>query len=326
MIGKMKILAIIFSLVIAGSAATLAMSGGQESDKGCRNAPKTVYVVHLAEVEARYNHEIYLLISSENGEPVCGFVEILPRKFEEREGKEEWEKEEYKEDEEKESKEEYEDDEKEGEKEEDREEGREEDPDEDQEEEQERRREEEEDEEREGEREEEREEEDEECEVECEEEEEECEEEREEDCCRCDEDEKDRDKRYRKKEDHRKRAFRFNFKEGKGRILLFPSSHRSIGSTALITLKTQGEVKIIPFIYVKNTDVVVYPDSKDEEGYYCEIEKIKKGTRYSFEDLMDSPEIECDWDYDDVVLYIGQPQKKENLQKEDVEKDQKNER
>jgi hypothetical protein len=85
-------------------------------------------------------------------------------------------------------------------------------------------------------------------------------------------------------------------------------------------------VKITPFIIVKNTDVVVYPDLKDEEGYYCEIERIRGGARYGFEDLMDSPDIECDWDYDDVVLFMGRPLKREYLEKEDVEKEQKEER
>ena len=85
-------------------------------------------------------------------------------------------------------------------------------------------------------------------------------------------------------------------------------------------------MKISPFIYVKNTDVVVYPDSKDEEGQYCEIERIRGGVQYGFEDLMDSPEFECDWDYDDVILYIGRPLKKKCPHKEHMEKEQKEER
>lgn len=311
MIGKMKILALIFSFVIVGSTATLAMDGNQESDAGCRDAPKTVYAVHLAEVEAIYDHEIYLFISSDNGEPVCGIVEILPPKLKEREYREEWEEKECREDEEQEEREskEEEDPEEENEK---REEEREEEHEEEQEE---GREEEHEDEGREERREEEYEDED---------------EEREEG--RSDDEElkeRERDERYRKKKErryHRRHAFRFYFKEGKGWFLLFPSSHRSLGATAVITLQTHGEVKITPFIYVKNTDMVVYPYSRDEEGHYCKIERIRKGVRYGFEDLMDNPEFECDWDYDDVILYIGRPHKRKCLDKEDVEKEQREER
>jgi hypothetical protein len=287
MIGKMKIFVLVFSLVIVGSATTLAMDGDQENDAGCKDAPKTMYAVHLAEVEAIYDHEIYLLISSDNGEPICGIVEILPPKFKEREYREERECREEKEREERDSKEE-EHSEEEYEEEEERE--------------------------------------------------EECDEERKDERSDDEEEckEKERDECYRKKEErrhHRKNAFRFNFKEGKGRFLLFSSSHRCLGATALITLRTHGKVKITPFIYVKNTDVVVYPDSKDEEGQYCEIERIKGGVQYSFEDLLDSPEFECDWDYDDVILYMGQPFKKkypqkedEDPEKEDVVKEQKEKR
>jgi hypothetical protein len=42
MIGRMKILALILALVINGSAATLALNRDQESDAGCREAPKTI--------------------------------------------------------------------------------------------------------------------------------------------------------------------------------------------------------------------------------------------------------------------------------------------
>ena len=99
-----------------------------------------------------------------------------------------------------------------------------------------------------------------------------------------------------------------------------------MGATAIITIRTQAKVKITPFINVKNTDVPIFPDSKDEEGQYCKIEKIKGGFQYYFEDLMDSPEIECDWDYDDVIVYIGQPKNKENIQKDDEKKEQKEKR
>jgi hypothetical protein len=250
MIAKMKILAIIFSLVIGGSAATLAIS--EENESGCRDAPETVYAVHLAEVEARYDHEIYLLISSEDGEPVCGIVYIIPPKLLEKECREDWEEKEGREEEEREERESEE--------------------------------------ERERDRE--------------EEEEEEMGEEREEE----DPDERSREKKKRLLS--RKRSFRFNFEEGKGRLLLFPSSHRCLGATAMIIMRTQGEVRITPFIFVKNTDVVVYPDSEDEEGNYCKVERNRGRARYGFEDLLDSPDIECDWDYDDVVLCIKKLPKK----------------
>jgi hypothetical protein len=282
MIGKMKILVLVFSLVLGGSAATMAMSGGLESDSGCKDAPKTVYKVHLKDVEAIYDHYVFLQISSENGEPVCGTIEIFFPKLQEREYRKEresWEKEE----------------------------GEEEDPEEEYEEEERGEEERKEEERREG----------------------ECEDGG---CCREeDEDCKERklDERSRKKEGKRgegKNAIRFNFKEGRGRFLLFPSSHRALGATAVITIQSYGKVKITPFIYVKNTGVVVYPDSKDEEGQYCKIERTREGVGYYFEDLMDSPELECDWDYDDVVLYMARPQKKEYRDKEDGEREEKEKR
>ncbi|UCG68557.1 MAG: hypothetical protein JSV09_12210 [Thermoplasmata archaeon] len=336
MIGKMKTLVLIFTLAISSFATTFVMTEDQESDTGCKDAPKTMYTVHLAEIEAIYDHEIYLIINSDNEEPICGYVEILPPKSRERECREEWEKREYKEDEEKEERELKEEERKDDEEEREEEEERREEEHEEGEEKREREREDEEeerDEEHEDEREEEheedenhdveREDDEEDYEEECEEGEER-EEERKDCCCCC-----DKDKRHRKKEVrryHRKRSFRFNFNEGEGRFLLFPSSHRFLGTTALITLQSHGKLKITPVIYVKNTDVVIFPDSKDEEGKYCEIERTRKGVRYGFEDLMGSSEFEYDWDYDDVVLYISRPLKKEYRPKEDVEKERKEER
>jgi hypothetical protein len=300
MIVKMKIFAIVLSLVIGGSAATMAMAGDQDSDTGCKDAPKTTYAVHLAEVEALYDHEIYLIISSDNGEPICGFVEILPPKLLERECREEWEEKDCREDEEREEREsEEEEDGEEAER--DRERGEEEeDPDDETEEERE---------------------------DDSREEDERSEEEDGRDEGR--EEERDRDEYRRQiegKRFHEKRSFRFNFKEGKGRLLLFPSSHRCLGATAIITLQTQGEVRITPFIHVKDTDEYVYPDSEDEEGHYCEAERIRGGAKYCFEDLMDIPDMECDWDYDDAVLFIKKLPKEEYRHKKEVENEQKEER
>jgi hypothetical protein len=355
MISKMKILAVIFSIVIVGSAATIAMSGDQENDKEDKDFSGTVYIVHLAELDAIYDHEIYILLSSEDGEPIYGFVEILPPKYYDRECKEEWEERECKEeddweDEEKDREEEGEEKEREMDRKE--EEEKEEDPEDEEDEEREIEREEEEkeepedeeaereeeeeeheeeevpEEEREIDREEEEDEEDEEEEDE-EEDEEECE-----GCCGRDRDdddceERDREERYRKMGESRRKgrnAFRFSFKEGKGRFLLFPSSHRYLGATAKITIKSEGNVKLTPFIFVKDTDVVIFPDSEDEEGKYCEIKKDEKGIWYCFEDLMDSPDFEIDWDYDDPVLFIGKPKKEDFHDKEDWEKERKEKR
>jgi hypothetical protein len=330
MIGKMKIVAIVLSLVIVSSAATLVMGGEQEREKGCKKAPKTLYKVHIAEVEALYDHEVYLLITSENGEPVCGFVEFFPPRLKEKEFREEWEDREYREDEDQEKRESKDDDEKDREYKEEEYEDEEDEEREEWEEEGEEEREDEENVEREYEEEDEEDEEDEEREDREDEEEEKDREDREENEKEREEEEKrekERREHYRKKEERKilkKRGFRF--KEGKGRFLLFPSSHRRLGTTALITIRSNSEVKITPFIVVKETDVVIFPDSKDSEGHYCEIERSKRGIRFGFEDQMGDLEYECDWDYDDVVLYISRPFRKEYRYKQEMETKQKEKR
>ncbi|UCE74786.1 MAG: hypothetical protein JSV56_03540 [Methanomassiliicoccales archaeon] len=285
MLAKVQIFALISALVLGGSAATMAMTQDDIIFNPFRKDPDkvTIFRVSLEEVEALYDHEVYVTITSENRKPIWGTLVLIPPKHEFEECPE-WEEDKDHCHHEEENECCHDEDEKE-----ERE----------RHEEEERREKEEEKEEREGHDEEiEDKEEEEHHEKEGKEEREGQEEEqrkKEEEDWGC---EPKREKQYRKPD-----PFKFNFKEGKGRLLLFKSSHKFLGFTAEITVFSKEKAKVVPFIFVKDTKVFIYPDTMDDDGNrYCEIEELKEGARYGFEDQFESVEFECDWDYDDVVL------------------------
>ncbi len=282
MLGKVQILALLTVLVLSGSAATMAMTGGDFNDE--KPFHKTIFKVDLVKVEALYDHEVYIRIGSKEDGAIHGTVELIKLSHFFRECPElDHHKEEQKmcpDDEIHERDKELHEEDWEGEHQQD---------------------------------------EDDETHEEREEHEREDEEDREEDERDVEEEcEKVHDREHERPHDEDRECdreqerfkpelgvFRFKFENGKGRLLLFPSSHKFLGFSAIVTVFSKGKVRVVPYIFVKNTKVHIFPDTVDDDGNrYCVIDKFDGRTRYGFEDLKDSPEFECDWDYDDVVFNV----------------------
>lgn len=305
MIGKIQMLAIISVLVLGGAAATVELPNDTFERKF---RPEGHYKVEVVEVDALFDHEIHLLIGSGDDKPLWGTVEIMPI-FRPQFERDEWdcdtefpeEKDEHKErphEEEGEEERPCEEEEKE-----------------------------------ERPHDEEEEEEDEEYEKD------DCEEDHHEDedpddeCCREKEEREEREESdehherdYKeeksKRGEHKERfkgsmkKFKFEFKEGKGDLLLFPSSHDALDLVAHVTIFGVKEPIIEPYIHVIETKTDIYIDDSDDEGKrFCRIRKGRGIIGYGFEDMKDQDW--NDWDYNDVVLTIGKIHK-QKPQKSDV--------